>query len=258
MFRILYTNVLLLLCTLSIMRVYSYRNPNENLAGGRGHKLGPNGDFQANPNEKPPTLDELLAGNKPMHDTHPESHLKTRRLNKKMALALKVVHNGKEVKPAHDGVHQDFSFLEHHEDQAILHAKPIRIHGFDMDDPRVPFAGTLSDYDTRKLYDAWRAMDRAVNFEQRGDHKSAVKEYESARKIYIALDGTWSQEYAKLMHFLAGAYYRSNNAKKSMEVLKIGMDFYEKHDMEEEEEYEAMEDEMDAMLEKMGKKHADL
>ncbi len=60
------------------------------------------------------------------------------------------------------------------------------------------------------------------------------------------------------MHFLAGAYYRSGNAKKSMKVLKIGMDFYEKHDMEEEEEYEAMEDEMDAMLEKMGKKHADL
>eukprot|EP00944_MAST-04C_sp_MAST-4C-sp1_P008527 g8527.t1 len=68
----------------------------------------------------------------------------------------------------------------------------------------------------------------------------------------------WSQEYAKLMHFLAGAYYRSGQAKKSMEALKVGMSFYEKHDMEEEEEYEAMEDELDALLEKMGKKHADL
>ena len=228
------------------------------LAGANGRSLGPGSDFQPNPNEKPPTLDELLAGNKPMHDTHPESHLKSRKLNKKMAQALKVVHDGEEVEPAHPGVHQDYRFLEHHEDQAILHAKPIRIHGFDMDDPRVPFAGTLSDYDTRKLYDAWRAMDRAVTLEQNGKHKGAVNEYEKAKEIYIGLDGTWSQEYAKLMHFLAGAYYRSGQAKKSMETLKVGMSFYEKHDLEEEEEYEAMEDELDALLEKMGKKHADL
>ena len=115
----------MLICTLINVQIYAYRNPGRNLAGGSGHKLGPNGQFQANPDEKPPTLDELLAGNKPMHDTHPESHLKTRKLNKKMAMALKVVHDGKEVEPAHDGVHQDFRFLEHHEDQAILHAKLI-------------------------------------------------------------------------------------------------------------------------------------
>ena len=78
------------------------------LAGANGRNLGPGSDFQPNPNEKPPTLDELLAGNKPMHDTHPESHLKSRKLNKKMAHALKVVHNGEEVEPAHPGVHQDY------------------------------------------------------------------------------------------------------------------------------------------------------
>ena len=206
---------------------------------------------QRGSNQRPPSLDELLAGNKPMHDTHPESHIKTRKLNRRMAAGLKVEHNGKIVKPKHSGVHQDYSFLEYHEDQAILHAKPMRIHGFDMDDPRVPFAGTLSDFDTRKLYDAWRQMDHATELEQKGNHEGALKHYLNAKKIYEDLDGTWSQEYAKLMHYLAGAYYRSGKPKESMATLKVGMAFYENNDLEEEEEYEAMEDEMDAMVAKM-------
>jgi hypothetical protein len=238
-------SLLLAVVSISVMCVSGFHNPNQHM---RMQMKTQRGD-----NQRPPSLDELLAGNKPMHDTHPESHLKTRRLNKKMAAGLKVEHNGKIVKPKHSGVHQDYSFLEHHEDQAILHAKPMRIHGFDMDDPKVPFAGTLSDYDTRKLYDAWRQMDHATESEQTGKHEIALKHYLNAKKIYEELDGTWSQEYAKLMHYLAGAYYRSGKPKESMATLKVGMEFYEKNDLEEDEEYEAMEDEMDAMLAKMGK-----
>jgi|EP00505_MAST-04D_sp_SCG-Rhode-Island_P004671 hypothetical protein len=240
---LLYSLLSLALIGVRGARLADGNNPNSGM-------MMPRGGFNE---QKPPSLDELLAQPKPMALTHPESHLKTRILNKRMAAGLKVVHDGKEIKPAHSGVHQDYSFLEHHEDQAILHAKPMRIHGFDMDDPRVPFAGTLSDFDTKKLYDAWRQMDKATHAEQRGDHAIALNHYIKAKKIYEDLDGTWSQEYAKLCHFMAGAYYRSGKPQESYEILKVGMEFYEKNDLEDDDEYEAMEDEMDALMAKREK-----
>ena len=49
MFSIYNLFAFLLICTLINVQIYAYRNPGRNLAGGSGHKLGPNGQFQANP-----------------------------------------------------------------------------------------------------------------------------------------------------------------------------------------------------------------